>query len=216
MDPETGTRDAGGVGLRFEKVEKRYGGIFALRGVTLEILAGECVILAGPNGSGKTTLLRIAAGVTRATSGRVDLVGDVGDRRVGYVAHATMLYDELTAAENLAFFGKLLGVEAPRSRAEALLGEVGLYERRDSLLRTFSRGMRQRMAIARALLARPRVLLLDEPGTGLDTAGMSWLACALGELKLQGYTIVMSLHGESELAGLGTRTMRLAGGVVVG
>jgi heme exporter protein A len=216
MDPETGNRDAGGVGLRFEKVEKRFGGIFAVRGVTLEILAGECVILAGPNGSGKTTLLRIAAGVTRPSAGRVELVGNAGDRRVGYVAHATMVYDDLTAAENLEFFGKLLGVEAPRGRAEALLGEVGLFERRDSLVRTFSRGMRQRMAIARALLARPRILLLDEPGTGLDTAGMGWLGCALGGLKVQGCTIVMSLHGESELVGLGTRTVRLSGGVVVG
>jgi heme exporter protein A len=173
------------------------------------------VILAGPNGSGKTTLLRIAAGVTRPSGGRVELIGAAGEKRVGYVAHATMVYDELTARENLEFFGKLQGVVSPGSRAEELLREVGLYERRDSLVRTFSRGMRQRMAIARALLARPRVLLLDEPGTGLDTAGMAWLASALGGLKTQGCTLVMSLHGESELVGLGTRTVRLAGGVVV-
>jgi ABC-type multidrug transport system ATPase subunit len=144
------------------------------------------------------------------------LSGDCGEKRVGYVAHATMVYDELTARENLEFFGRLLRVNSPGGRAEELLREVGLFERRDSLVRTFSRGMRQRMSIARALVARPRMLLLDEPGTGLDTAGMGWLAGALGGLKAQGCTIVMSLHGESELAGLGTRVVRLAGGVVVG
>jgi heme exporter protein A len=135
--------------------------------------------------------------------------------RVGYVAHATMVYDELTALENLVLFARLQSVERPAARAEELLREVGLIERRDSLVRTFSRGMRQRMAIARALIHRPSLLLFDEPATGLDTVGVAWLASKLLELKQAGCTMVMSLHGESEISALATRGVRLEAGAVV-
>jgi heme exporter protein A len=126
-----------------------------------------------------------------------------------------MVYDELTAEENLLLFAQLLGIAEPAARAETLVAEVGLTDRRKSLVRTFSRGMRQRMAIARALLNEPSVLLLDEPATGLDPQGMSWLAGTLRQMRDAGRTILMSLHGESEISALATRAVRLEAGSVI-
>jgi heme exporter protein A len=206
-------------GLRFENIDKRYGGLYALRRVSLEIAPGECVVLAGRNGSGKTTLLRIAGRIVRPTAGLLSFPGATGDSaangRPGYVAHTTMVYDELSAEENLVLFAKLQGVADPKARAQGLLQEVGLYERRASLVRTFSRGMRQRIAIARALVHRPSVLLFDEPATGLDPLGISWLAKSLGQVNRAGCTVVMSLHGESEISALATRAVQLDAGSVV-
>lgn len=207
-------------GIRFENIEKRYGGLYALRRVSLEIAAGECVVLAGRNGSGKTTLLRIAARLVRPSSGRITFLDSKkgtmeGASQTGFVGHATMVYDELTAEENLVLFARLLGIAEPAARAATLLAEVGLAERGSSLVRAFSRGMRQRMAIARALLNEPAVLLLDEPATGLDPQGVSWLAEALRGMRDAGRTIVMSLHGESEISSLATRAVRLEAGSVM-
>ena len=207
-------------GIRFENIDKRYGGLYALRRVSLEISAGECVVFAGRNGSGKTTLLRIAARLARPSSGVVSFLNGGEDRGgmlppAGFVAHATMVYDELTAEENLLLFARLQGIAEPAARAEMLLREVGLAERRNSLVRTFSRGMRQRVAIARALLNEPAVVLLDEPTTGLDTEGASWFAQTLRQLRDSGRTILMSLHGESEVSTLATRALRLDAGAVV-
>lgn len=222
-------------GIRFENIEKRYGGLYALRRVSLEIAPGECVAFAGRNGSGKTTLLRIAARLVRPSAGfvrlsRPDKSGRKGedggvnpplqtegeaDTAIGFVAHATMVYDELTAEENLLMFAKLQPIAEPGARAAALLEEVGLTERRNSLVRTFSRGMRQRVAIARALLSDPSVLLLDEPATGLDPEGITWLANTLRRMRDAGRTILMSLHGESEISALATRAVRLDAGSMV-
>jgi heme exporter protein A len=205
-------------GLRFENIDKRYGGLYALRRVNLEVAPGECVVLAGRNGSGKTTLLRIAAQIVLPTAGKLSFPGAPAsgtNRRPGYVAHATMVYDELSAEENLILFAKLQSVENPAARAAELLGEVGLTERGSSLVRTFSRGMRQRIAIARALIHRPSVLLFDEPATGLDPLGISWLASALREMHRCGGTIVMSLHGESEISALATRAVHIDAGKIV-
>lgn len=207
------------VGLRFENIEKRYGGLLALRRVSLAIAPGECVVLAGRNGSGKTTLLRVAARLVRPSYGTLTFastaaIEDDSAVRPGFIAHATMVYDELTAEENLLLFARLLGVAPAQNRVDALLDEVGLSGRRASLVRTFSRGMRQRVAIARALLHEPSVLLLDEPATGLDPQGVAWLAGALRRLRDSGRTILMSLHGESEISSLGTRAIRLDAGSI--
>ena len=207
-------------GICFENIEKRYGGLYALRRVSLEVAPGECVAFAGRNGSGKTTVLRIAAQLVRPSAGRVNFVASGGEAtdspvRSGFVAHATMVYDELTAEENLLMFAKLQGIREAGARAASLLEQVGLSERRNSLVRTFSRGMRQRVAIARALLNDPSVLLLDEPATGLDPEGITWLANALGGMRDAGRTILMSVHGESEISALATRAIRLDAGSVV-
>jgi heme ABC exporter ATP-binding subunit CcmA len=208
------------IGLRFENIDKRYGGLYALRRVSIEIAPGECVALAGRNGSGKTTLLRIAAQLVRPSAGTLTFSPAQTEtaptaKNTGFVAHATMVYDELTAEENLLLFARLLEIPEPAKRVELLLRDVGLLERRDSLVRTFSRGMRQRVAIARALLHEPSVLLLDEPATGLDPQGASWLAETLRRLRDTGSTILMSLHGESEISALATRAIRLDAGTVV-
>ena len=208
------------IGIRFTNIEKRYGSLYALRRVSLEIRPGEFVAFAGRNGSGKTTLLRIAARLVRASSGSMSFQGPSGETtdsasRTGFVAHATMAYDELTAEENLLLFARLQGIAGPGARAAALLEEVGLFERRNSLVRTFSRGMRQRVAIARALLNEPTVLLLDEPATGLDPEGITWLAHTLGRMRDEGRTVLMSVHGESAISALATRAVRLDGGSLV-
>ena len=206
-------------GIRFDKIEKRYGGLFALRRVSLDIAEGECVALAGRNGSGKTTLLRIAARLARPSSGELQYTWQgklhCAKPHTGFVAHATMVYDELTAEENLLLFARLLGIASPAEVVEVLLREVGLIERRASLVRTFSRGMRQRVAIARALLQRPQILLLDEPSTGLDPEGVAWLAATLRGLRDAGCTLLMSLHGESSISALATRAVRLDAGSIV-
>jgi heme exporter protein A len=206
--------------IHFENIEKRYGGLYALRRLSLEVMAGECVVLAGRNGSGKTTLLRIAARLVRPSSGTIRF-GSVGGSKsalaksAGFVAHATMVYDDLTAEENLLLFARLQGIAQPVRRVEELLRELDLFERRDSLVRTFSRGMRQRIAIARALLDSPSVLLLDEPATGLDPQGTTWLAQTLRRMHDSGCTILASLHGESEISALATRAIRLDAGAIV-
>jgi heme exporter protein A len=206
-------------GIRFENIDKRYGGLYALRRLTLEVAPGECVVVAGPNGSGKTTLLRIAARLVRPSGGSVTFPSAqtsqaAGHAQTGFVAHATMVYDELTAEENLKLFARLLKIPDAQTKVDALLKEVGLFDRRSSLVRTFSRGMRQRVAIARALLQEPALLLIDEPATGLDPQGTAWLAGTLRRLRDAGCTILMSLHGESNISSLATRGIRLEAGRV--
>jgi heme exporter protein A len=212
--PASAARTAPSLGISFEKIEKRFGALQALRSVSLEISPGEFVALLGPNGAGKTTLLRIAALLARPTSGTVRFTSEEPKGLIGMVSHSTLLYDELTAAENLTLFAELYGLDEVTARVRGALDGCELASRAGSLVRTFSRGMRQRLSIARALLQEPRLLLLDEPAAGLDRLGLVWLGARLARLRDAGVTVVMSTHARNESLDLATRAVSLGGGRV--
>jgi heme exporter protein A len=186
----------------------------ALVDVDLDVEGGQRLLLIGPNGAGKSTFIRVFAGLMHAAHGKA-LVTGLPARSVrnlvGVVSHATYLYDELTAAENLRFYGELYAVPEPAERAAALLARVGLSHVADVQVGRLSRGQQQRVAIARALVHDPPVLLLDEPDTGLDVAALG----PLEELTTTGgRTVVLTTHNLSTGLRLGTRVAVLSGGRV--
>ena len=201
-------------------VARHYGGITALDGVDLTVPIGASILLLGPNGAGKTTLLRVLALLARPTAGTLRLFGEAlrrgGDRaatrrRIGFLAHQGWLYEHLTAEENLRFHAGLFGLRPDRDGLAAALDEVGLLARRADLVRTFSRGMQQRLALARVLLHRPDLLLLDEPFTGLDRRGVERLRARLAAAAAH-RTLILATHDVAEALPLATRVVVLAGG----
>jgi heme ABC exporter ATP-binding subunit CcmA len=185
--------------LAVEGVWKFYGDYPALRDIRFEVAEGSCVALLGRNGAGKTTLLRILAGLSRPQKGQVRVFGlDTLDRaarhRIAVLGHGIGIYDELSAIENLRLFARLYGLTEPDKAANEWLERTGLERVKDSLVREFSRGMRQRLAVARAFLHNPSLFLLDEPFTALDDRAIALLQQLLRDALERGGTVVMSTH----------------------
>jgi heme exporter protein A len=208
--------------IEIRNLTKSFGPRTALAGVDLSIGQGEFVTLVGPNGAGKTTLLRILATLTRPTSGTVRIAGHDPSRegrdarrRIGFLSHRTILYDDLTAEQNLRFYARLYDLSDADDRIDDLLEHVGLVLRRRDLVRTFSRGMKQRLALARAVLHRPSVLLLDEPYTGLDPGAAEVLTALLIQLAGEGCSILMTTHNLDRGLTLGQRVVLLSQGEIV-
>lgn len=208
--------------LSISGLKKSYGGLEALRGVDLELQQGEFLCLFGPNGAGKSTLLKIIATLLRPSAGQVKVLDfDLREQpeeyraQLGMVSHQSFLYQDLTALENLEFYAALYGVEQPRRRALELLDQVNLTVRADTLVANLSRGMQQRLTIARALVNDPSLLLLDEPYTGLDEHAASVLRDQLQLLHRRKRTIIMVTHNLRRGMESATRLGILAKGKLV-
>jgi heme exporter protein A len=202
--------------LAVRGLSKRFGAVTALRGVDLELERGGALAILGPNGAGKSTLLRAIAGLAHPTSGEVRIEGYPSPRTaVGYLGHSTLLSAELTARENLVFAGRLHGVADPGARADRLLAEEGLADVAMRRTGGFSRGMAQRLSIARARVHNPELLLLDEPYTGLDHRSAGRLTDRLRALHTEGHSLVMVTHAVEQAAALAKRVVILVAGRVV-
>ncbi len=198
--------------IEVHRLVKRFGPKVVLRGLEFMVEQGEFVALLGPNGAGKTTFLRILASLSRATLGNVRIAdfslpaqASAVRQRLGVVSHQPLLYGDLSAEENLLFYGRLYGVRSLNPRITSILDLVGLSNRRRDLVRTFSRGMAQRLSIGRAVLHDPEVLLLDEPYTGLDQDACDMLDGVLRQVTSRGRTVVMTSHDLIRAADLASR-----------
>jgi heme ABC exporter ATP-binding subunit CcmA len=195
--------------LEIQNVWKYYGDYPALRDVTFDVEEGSCLALLGRNGAGKTTLLKILAGLSKPGKGAVRVMGEdaraqVTRRRIGVLGHGIGIYDELSAYENLMLFARLYSVPNPEHVVSEWLERTGLERVREGLVREFSRGMRQRLAVARAFLHQPSLMLLDEPFTALDDRGIAVLQDFLNDARRAGRTIIMSTHQLREALELAT------------
>ncbi|HEX6305737.1 MAG TPA: heme ABC exporter ATP-binding protein CcmA [Anaerolineales bacterium] len=208
--------------IQVRKLVKRFGLKTVLRGMDFAVEPGEFVALLGPNGAGKTTFLRILASLSRPSLGDVSIAGyglpaqaSAVRRRLGVVSHQPLLYGDLSAEENLRFYGMMYGVSHLDERIGEVLELVGLAARRRDLVRTFSRGMQQRLAIGRAVLHDPEVMLFDEPHTGLDQEAGTMLDRVLREVAARGRTVVMTSHDLARAADLASRFDVLSRGKIV-
>ena len=187
-------------------LEKRYGRKRVLRGISFDVPEGTTLVVTGPNGSGKTTLIRLLAGLAAPTGGVLDVAISRG--RLGFVGHEPLLYSELTALENLELYGRLYRVAERRERAGMLLERFGLWDVRNDRVDSYSRGMVQRLALCRALLHEPELLLLDEPHTALDAAGAALLDEELAA-RAGRATLVVATHDPDRLAPLASARLAL-------
>ncbi|HEX9333144.1 MAG TPA: heme ABC exporter ATP-binding protein CcmA [Anaerolineales bacterium] len=207
--------------ITVKKLVKRFGLKTVLRGIDFEVQPGEFVALLGPNGAGKTTFLRILASLSRPSLGQVNIAGyqlpsqaAQVRARLGVVSHLPLLYGDLTAEENLRFYARMYNITNYELRITEVLGMVGLEARRRDLVRTFSRGMQQRLAIGRAVLHDPDIVLFDEPYTGLDQDASSMLDEVLKTVAAKGRTVVMTSHDLARAEDLATRFDILSRGVI--
>ena len=200
--------------LRAQALWKYYGDFAALQQVSFEFAAGSCIALLGRNGAGKTTLLRILAGLSQASEGEVNILGGNPRQatvrsRIGIIGHGIGIYDELSAEENLLTFARLYSVENAAAAVDLWLERTDLARVRRGLAREFSRGMRQRLAIARAFIHNPNFLILDEPFTSLDDRAIALLQSLLRDALNQGATVVLSTHQLREALELATHVLLL-------
>ncbi len=187
--------------IRAERLTRRFGPVTALHPLDLTVAAGEALAILGPNGAGKTTLLRLCGTLLRPSAGRVELFGiDLRSApasvrgRIGVLSHQSFLYPDLSPAENLLFYGRMFGLADPSDRAAECIERVGLRGWAQRPVRTLSRGLEQRCALARALLHDPELLLLDEPFSGLDLDATESIEVLLREEQSRGVTIVLTTH----------------------
>lgn len=212
-----------GPALRLRGLSKRFGRRWALREVDLELPRGAFLALLGPNGAGKTTLLRVLATLLKPTSGDAEVLGlpvrqgaDEIRRRAGLLTADGFLYDDLTAAENLRFAALMSGDRPDRAAHEALLARVGLSDAADVRVRAFSTGMRRRLELARLLLRRPELVLMDEPYVSLDEEGVALVDRTFRELRERGATVVFASHQRDEARRVADRAVVLRRGRVEG
>lgn len=204
--------------VEVEALVRAFGARRAVDGVSFTLDHGECLAVFGPNGAGKTTLLRVLAGLLRPTRGRasvsgVSLPGGPDARqRIGFISHASMLYAALTARENVELAARLFGVPDPCGAAARALDAMRMMPRADAPVRSLSRGMQQRVSIARAMVHAPSVVLLDEPFTGLDASGAAALTTALGALRESGAALVLVTHNLEEGLALATHAAIMTAG----
>ena len=192
--------------IRARGLERRYGAKRVLRGLDLDVARGDFTVVTGPNGSGKTTLLRLVAGLAAPTGG--ELTVDVDRAQLGFLGHEPLVYRELTAIENLVLYARLYRVPEARERTGMLLERFGLWDARNERASTYSRGMLQRLALCRALLHEPSLLLLDEPYSGLDAEGAELLDRELAERRARA-TFLVATHDPERLSSLATGALAL-------
>lgn len=216
---QSGAEDAAPLALAAAGLEKGFGGGPVLGNLDLTVAWGEFLVIFGANGSGKTTLLRILSGQTRPDGGSVQIAGfdlrrqgAAARRRVGVVSHRGLLYDDLTGRENLTFYGRLYALSDLPNRVSEVLARVGMSQRADRRVRSLSHGMQKRLSIARALLHRPPLLLLDEPESGLDRDSVAALADILREWTAAGRSVVMTTHNAALGLAWGSRAAALTNG----
>jgi heme ABC exporter ATP-binding subunit CcmA len=204
-----------------ENLTRVFGSRRAVDGVSVSLGAGDALAIFGPNGAGKTTLLRMLGGILKPTSGRarvggVDLPGGPAvRRRIGIVSHHSLLYDALTARENVEFAARLYGVADVRAQAERALASMQILDRADTPVRALSRGMKQRVSIARATVHQPHLVLADEPFTGLDVVGSKALTSLLGTLRHGGASLVIVTHNVDEGLSLSSHAAIMNAGKLV-
>ena len=207
--------------IEVKNLVKAYGLLPVLRKLNLSVERGQFVALLGPNGSGKSTLLRLLAGLIKPTAGTISVGGWELPRetaavraQIGMVSHKPLLYENLTARENLLFFCRIYNLDDHDGRIKRGLERVGLAKRGEDLVRTYSRGMLQRLTIARALLHDPHVLLFDEPYTGLDVDAAATLDALVREAHAEGHTLIMTTHELDHVGTLAERAVIISRGVI--
>jgi len=204
--------------VEVSELTRAFGSRRAVAGVSFSLAAGECLAVFGPNGAGKTTLLRVLAGLLKPTSGsaRVSGIqlpgGALARSRIGLISHHTMLYEALSPRENVAFAARLYGIRDARPRVDDALGRMAMLERGNTPVRSLSRGMQQRVSIARAMVHSPQLVLADEPYNGLDDSGARALTALLQELRGAGTAIIIVTHNLAEGLSLATRAAVMQSG----